>query len=273
MSSDSPSLPQGWSCHVSKSTGKNFYFNKKTGASVWNINELPRQSSDSEKPPPILPRQISPPPQTSGTGLNSTAENSKPDSLGKRIPSSAEEEPDSLSKIFESSADPDLLDSLRERITNSSVPEPGSLSMDAIQDLLGQHKALQASLRIKPSEGGINRVSRLQGLNRESGSSVGALSACTVQDTGEGMKSGIGRNLRRKVNLFHHLNLEKESKRMKSSFKENDKNLEIEEKGDSNQEQEIIDDLTSKEPSDEDDEADLYGADPDELEALSRLKD
>ena len=34
-------LPPGWSCHISKSTGKNYYFNNQTGASVWDIKELP----------------------------------------------------------------------------------------------------------------------------------------------------------------------------------------------------------------------------------------
>ena len=41
-----PSLPPGWSCHVSKSTGMNYYFNRFTGAKTWELSDiLPGHSS------------------------------------------------------------------------------------------------------------------------------------------------------------------------------------------------------------------------------------
>jgi hypothetical protein len=43
-----PSLPPGWSCHVSKSVpGKCYYFNRFTGAKTWELGELLPGHSDN----------------------------------------------------------------------------------------------------------------------------------------------------------------------------------------------------------------------------------
>ena len=41
-----PPLPPGWSCHLSKSTGMMYYFNRFTGAKTWDIGELIPGHSD-----------------------------------------------------------------------------------------------------------------------------------------------------------------------------------------------------------------------------------
>jgi len=46
--SPKPSLPHGWSCHVSKSVpGKCYYFNRFTGAKTWDLGELLPGHSDN----------------------------------------------------------------------------------------------------------------------------------------------------------------------------------------------------------------------------------
>eukprot|EP00092_Neocalanus_flemingeri_P053477 GFUD01062854.1.p1 GENE.GFUD01062854.1~~GFUD01062854.1.p1 ORF type:complete len:205 (-),score=46.24 GFUD01062854.1:132-746(-) len=48
-----PSLPSGWSCHVSKSVpGKCYYFNRFTGAKTWELGELLPGHSDTSAPAP-----------------------------------------------------------------------------------------------------------------------------------------------------------------------------------------------------------------------------
>ena len=35
-----PSLPPGWTAHVSRSTGRNYFFNRYTGAATWELGDL-----------------------------------------------------------------------------------------------------------------------------------------------------------------------------------------------------------------------------------------
>ena len=35
-----PSLPPGWTAHVSRSTGRNYFFNRYTGAATWELEDL-----------------------------------------------------------------------------------------------------------------------------------------------------------------------------------------------------------------------------------------
>ena len=208
-------LPPGWSCHISKSTGKNYYFNNQTGASVWDIKELPSPPS-----PPLTPTVA---PQTRPT-------------------------------------DPSHTD---------------DFSIEKIQHLLEQKKTLERELRNKIS-GGVE--DRLPSADLDSVSAV-SLGGC--------LRSGIGSRLRRKVNWFHDQNVEKierESKMIKLAspppvgissevdidLEEN--KIEIEQNSSPLTEQNVTaSPISNEEVDEEEDEESLYGADPEELEALARM--
>ena len=46
---DGSLLPPGWSCHVSSKTGKSYFFNCKTGVSVWSFDEIPSMRKRKER--------------------------------------------------------------------------------------------------------------------------------------------------------------------------------------------------------------------------------
>ena len=209
-------LPPGWSCHISKSTGKSYYFNNQTGASVWDIKEVPSPPS-----PPLTPT-VAP----------------------------------------------------QARPTDSSPPEAEDFSIEEIQHLLEQQETLKKELR-KRLSGGVE--DRLPSADLDSVSASEALG---------GLRSGIGSRLRRKVNWFHDQNVEKierESKKIKltspppvgiSSEGEIDleeNKREIEQNISPVTEQNVTASAISSEDEEEEDEESLYGADPEELEALARM--
>ena len=207
-------LPPGWSCHISKSTGKRYYFNNQTGASVWDIKELPSPPS-----PPLTPPVV---PQV--------------------------------------------------RPTDSSDPEAEDFSIEEIQRLLEKQETLKMELRNRISGGVEDRLPSAD------------LDSVSPSDSLGGLRSGIGSRLRRKVNWFHDQNVEKierESKMLKlasqppvvvSSKAEIDleeNKMETEQNRSPVTEQNITASASSEE--EEDDDESLYGADPEELEALSRM--
>jgi len=229
-------LPNGWSCHISKSTGKNFYFNKKTGNSVWDIEELLRQSKDKVQDKSDSPRSVQ-------------RQSSSPCKvLEKRIPTS--DEPESLS----------------------------------VKDLMARYDSLKTELGQKLSGGLEDRLTSLEGLESIPPST-------STSGTDDGLRSGIGNKLRRKVdfqsvNLFQGMKQEPtESKKIKLDAKDSVDNLIVELLSNDDitpvTEQARTDNVISEDVTDKDrtdnviseDEDDLYGADPDEIEALAKMKD
>ena len=198
-------LPPGWSCHISKSTGKNYYFNNQTGASVWDIKELP---------PTVAPQ-----------------------------------------------------------ITQADSPDPEDFSIEEeLQSLMEQQEALKKEISNKMSGGAEDRLPSLD------------LDCDSISDTLlDGLRSGIGSRLRRKVNWCHDQNLAKietASKKLKVASP-----VSISTKVDINAEKINIETEENSNPvelnvtassirSDDDEEEDsLFGADPEELEALSKLSE
>ena len=143
-----------------------------------------------------------------------------------------------------------------------------------LEKLLEQNERLKKELKNKMSGG----VDRLPSEDLESVSS--SSDVCLG-----GLRSGIGSRLRRKVNWYHDQNvekIEKEEKRLKlaspspvSISSEGDINVEEKETEIEHNRSPVVDkndtaSAISTEDEDEDEE-NLYGADPDELEALSRM--
>ena len=197
-------LPPGWSCHISKSTGKNYYFNNQTGASVWDIKELP---------PTVAPQ-----------------------------------------------------------ITQADSPDPEDFSIEEeLQSLMEQQEALKKEISNKMSGGAEDRLPSPD------------LDCDPISDTSlDGLRSGIGSRLRRKVNWCHDQNLAKietASKKLKVASP-----VSISTKVDINAEEINIETEENSNPvelnvtassirSDDEDEDSLFGADPEELEALSKLSE
>ena len=230
------SLPPGWSCHISQSTGRNYYFNQKTGASVWDISELQGLSSDRPKPEPSAPPSVR-------TSRDSSAE-------------SALEDPEDLSE---------------------------DLSDAELQNILKQRKI---ELEMKMKRRGLTLLD------------------CQDEDISpssspeDGLRSGIGSKLRRKVNRFYIQSMDHVPKKIKvesqDSFSERS-NVQIENSssemegtglqyqssfsvrervGDENPGIEIQPEQTDCiESEEEEEEENLYGADELELEDLRRLKE
>ena len=206
-------LPPGWSCHKSQSTGKNYYFNNQTGASVWDIKELPAFPS-----PPLTP------------------------TVAPQRPQATQPE--------------------------STDPEDSSIE-EEIQTLLEQHEKLKNELRTKMSGAVEDRLP-----------SPDLDCASTSEASPEGLRSGIGSKLRRKVNWCHDHNLETEEKKLKVASPVSiptDVDTDVEEtevETEDNSNPSLEQNLTGKAISSEDeDEESLYGADPEELEALSRMSE
>ena len=234
-----PELPPGWSCHVSRTTGLKYFFNSRTGASTYSLQDIlkteqPRDPGLGSSPArPAVSRQHS----------ASTSD------LLQLQPTDVRDRTICLDS-----------GSIAQNNNNSASGIGHQFSVSELEMMLAEKK---------------RKLNSFNEANQEECSSVesgfGSQGGSSHDGDGEfdgDFQSGIGLKLKRKVNLWHRQTLKLEDKKIKPPIvAESRSNCTVTEEI---VEQDSKNDRTSE--SDEDEE-DLYGADEEEMEQFARIKE
>ena len=234
-----PELPPGWSCHVSRTTGLKYFFNSRTGASTYSLQDILKTE------------------QSRDPGLGSSPAHS------------------AVSRQ-QSSSTSNLLQSRPTDVRDRTIClDSGSIAQNNNNSVSGiGHQFSVAELEMMLAEKK-RKLNSFNEANQEECSSVesgfGSQGGSSHDGDGEfdgDFQSGIGLKLKRKVNLWHRQTLKLEDKKIKPPIvPESRSNCTVTEEI---VEQDSKNDRTSE--SDEDEE-DLYGADEEEMEQFARIKE
>lgn len=234
-----PELPPGWSCHLSRTTGLKYFFNSRTGASTYSLQDILKTE------------------QPRDPGLGSSP-----------APSAVSRQHSSSTSNLLQSQPTDVRDQTIGLGSNRSIAQ----NNNSVAGISNQFSVTELEMMLaekKRKLGSFNEANQEECSSVESG--FGSQGGSSHDGDGEfdgDFQSGIGLKLKRKVNLWHRQTLKLEDEKIKH------KPPIVEESGSNCMAtEEIVEQDSKNDRTSESDEEDLYGADEEEMEQFARIKE